>query len=55
MKLDTMLSARDLHEVPKAAKAAEDAGFDAIWSMEAGTDGSKWALRSQSLSRGARW
>src|SRR5258708_4732642 len=36
MKLDTMLSARDLHEVPKAAKAAEDAGFDAIWSMEAG-------------------
>src|SRR5689334_19975264 len=39
MKLDTMLSARDLHEVPQAAKAAEDAGFDAIWSMEAGNDG----------------
>ncbi|MGA8569197.1 MAG: LLM class flavin-dependent oxidoreductase, partial [Candidatus Binataceae bacterium] len=39
MKLDTMLSARDLREVPKAAKAAEDAGFDAIWSMEAGNDG----------------
>ena len=36
---DTMLAARDLHEVPKAAKAAEDAGFDAIWSMEAGNDG----------------
>src|SRR3984893_16376480 len=39
MKRDTMLSARDLREVPQAAKAAEDAGFDAIWSMEAGNDG----------------
>ena len=39
MKLDTMLSVRDLREVPKAAKAAEDAGFDALWSMEAGNDG----------------
>ena len=39
MKLDTMLSARDLREIPQAAKAAEDTGFDAIWSMEAGNDG----------------
>lgn len=39
MKLDTMLTTRELREVPAAAKAAEDAGFDALWSMEAGNDG----------------
>src|SRR5581483_7917297 len=39
MKLDTMLSARELREVPAAARAAEEAGFDAVWSMEAGNDG----------------
>jgi probable F420-dependent oxidoreductase len=39
MKLDTALTTRDLREVPAAAKAAEAAGFDAIWSMEAGNDG----------------
>jgi len=39
MKLDTGLMARDLREVPAAAKAAEEAGFDAIWTIEAGNDG----------------
>ena len=39
MKLDTMLSVRSLREVPEAAKAAENAGFDALWSIEAGNDG----------------
>jgi probable F420-dependent oxidoreductase len=39
MKLDTGLSTRNLREVPAAAKAAEDAGFDAIWTAEAGNDG----------------
>lgn len=39
MKLDTGLSARNLRDVPAAAKAAEDAGFDAIWTAEAGNDG----------------
>ncbi|MFZ0890709.1 MAG: TIGR03617 family F420-dependent LLM class oxidoreductase [Candidatus Binataceae bacterium] len=39
MKLDTGLMARDLREVPAAAKAAEEAGFDAIWTPEAGNDG----------------
>ncbi len=39
MKLDTGLMARDLREVPAAAKAAEEAGFDAIWTAEAGNDG----------------
>ena len=39
MKLDTTLTTRDLHEVPAAAKLAEDQGFDAVWSMEAGNDG----------------
>src|SRR5579885_1875885 len=38
MKLDTGLSTRNLREVPAAAKAAEEAGFDALWSMEAGND-----------------
>jgi probable F420-dependent oxidoreductase len=39
MKLDTGLSTRNLREVPAAAKAAEEAGFDAIWTAEAGNDG----------------
>jgi probable F420-dependent oxidoreductase len=39
MKLDTGLMARDLREVPAAARVAEDAGFDAIWTAEAGNDG----------------
>jgi probable F420-dependent oxidoreductase len=39
MKLDTGLMARDLREVPAAAKAAEEAGFDALWTAEAGNDG----------------
>lgn len=39
MKLDTGMIARDLREVPAAAKAAEEAGFDAIWTAEAGNDG----------------
>ena len=39
MKLDTGLSTRNLRDVPAAAKAAEDAGFDAIWTAEAGNDG----------------
>ena len=39
MKLDTGLSTRNLREVPAVAKAAADAGFDAIWTQEAGNDG----------------
>jgi probable F420-dependent oxidoreductase len=39
MKLDTGLIARNLRDVPAAAKAAEDAGFDALWTAEAGNDG----------------
>lgn len=39
MKLDTMLTTRDLIEVPAAARQAEDQGFDALWSVEAGNDG----------------
>jgi probable F420-dependent oxidoreductase len=39
MKLDTGISTRDLSEVPAEAKKAEELGFDAIWSMEAGNDG----------------
>jgi probable F420-dependent oxidoreductase len=38
MKLDTTLIARDLREVPAAARAAEQAGFDAVWTAEAGSD-----------------
>ncbi len=38
MKLDTGLSTRHLREVPAAARAAEDAGFDALWIPEAGND-----------------
>ena len=39
MKLDTGLSTRNLRDVPAAAKAAEEAGFDAVWTAEAGNDG----------------
>ena len=39
MKLDTGLSTRNLRDVPAAARAAEDAGFDAVWTAEAGNDG----------------
>ena len=39
MKLDTGLSTRNLRDVPAAARAAETAGFDAIWIPEAGNDG----------------
>src|ERR1700727_147619 len=39
MKLDTTLTTRDLSEVRPAAKSAEPLAFDAIWSMEGGTDG----------------
>jgi probable F420-dependent oxidoreductase len=39
MKLDTTLTTRDLSEVAELARQAEDQGFDAIWSMEAGNDG----------------
>ena len=39
MKLDTGLSTRNLRDVPAAARAAEAAGFDAIWTAEAGNDG----------------
>ena len=39
MKLDTMLSERDLRQIPALAREAEETGFDALWSMEAGNDG----------------
>ncbi|HXZ87163.1 MAG TPA: TIGR03617 family F420-dependent LLM class oxidoreductase [Candidatus Binataceae bacterium] len=39
MKLDTGIATRDLALVPAEARAAEEDGFDAIWSMEAGNDG----------------
>ena len=39
MKLDIGVSTRDLGEVPTEAKRAEELGFDALWSMEAGNDG----------------
>jgi len=34
MKLDTSLSHASLTQVPTLAKAAEDAGFDAVWTTE---------------------
>jgi probable F420-dependent oxidoreductase len=39
MKLDTGITTRDLSEVATEAKRAEELGFDALWSMEAGNDG----------------
>ncbi len=38
MKLDTGLIARNLRDVPQVARAAEEAGFDAVWTAEAGGD-----------------
>jgi probable F420-dependent oxidoreductase len=38
MKLDTGLATRNLRDIPAAARAAEEAGFDAIWTAEAGCD-----------------
>jgi probable F420-dependent oxidoreductase len=38
MKLDTGLATRNLRDMPAAARAAEDAGFDAIFIPEAGND-----------------
>jgi probable F420-dependent oxidoreductase len=38
IKLDTALVARDLRIVPAAARAAEEAGFDAVWTLETGDD-----------------
>jgi probable F420-dependent oxidoreductase len=39
MKLDIGISTRDLSEVPGEAQRAEELGFAALWSMEAGNDG----------------
>jgi probable F420-dependent oxidoreductase len=38
MKLDIGIATRDLKHVPAEAKRAEELGFDALWSMEAGND-----------------
>lgn len=38
MKFDTGLAARTLNEVPAAARAAEEMGFDAVWTAETGHD-----------------
>ena len=38
MKLDTGFMPASLHEAPAAAKAAEDMGFDALWSAETSHD-----------------
>jgi probable F420-dependent oxidoreductase len=38
MKLDTGLAAATLKDVPEAARAAEEAGFDAVWTAETGHD-----------------
>jgi len=38
MKLDTGLMPASLHDVPAAAQAAEDMGFDALWSAETSHD-----------------
>lgn len=38
MKLDTALSVARLADVPAAAKLAEEAGFDALWSFETSHD-----------------
>ncbi len=38
MKIDTGIYASDLAEVPRAARAAEELGFDAIWTAEAAHD-----------------
>jgi probable F420-dependent oxidoreductase len=38
VKLDTGLMPASLHDVPAAAKAAEDMGFDALWTAETSHD-----------------
>ncbi len=38
MKLDAVLAARSLRDIPRTAKAAEEVGFDAVWAVEAGCD-----------------
>ncbi len=38
MKIDTALMTRDLAAVPAAARDAEQAGFDAVWTLETGDD-----------------
>jgi len=38
MKFDTGLAARTLSEVPATARAAEEMGFDGIWTAETGHD-----------------
>jgi probable F420-dependent oxidoreductase len=38
VKLDTGLMAASLRDVPKAAKAAEEMGFDALWTAETSHD-----------------
>ena len=38
MRLDIGISTRELSEVPREAKRAEELGFSALWSMEAGND-----------------
>ena len=38
MKLDTGLMTASLHDVPAAARAAEDMGFDALWTAETNHD-----------------
>lgn len=38
IKLDTALVATTLSEIPKAARAAEEAGFDALWTADTGHD-----------------
>ena len=39
MKLDTQIWVQGLQAVPQAARKAEELGFDAIWTAEAGNDG----------------
>ncbi len=39
MKLDTEIWTRGLQGVPQAAKEAEEAGFDTLWTAESGNDG----------------
>ena len=38
MKLDTALAAATLRDVPEAARVAEEAGFDGVWTAETGHD-----------------
>jgi probable F420-dependent oxidoreductase len=38
MKVDTSIFVSDLGDVPRVAKAAEELGFDGIWTAEAGHD-----------------